>query len=167
MVLSAPRSASTWAANWLTSERVLCLHDPILQHRPEFFDSMPCDRLFGVACTALGLIPDFVNSHPARKVIVHRDLKQVNLSLISIGLTPLGPVWEHALEAIKGMHVAYEDLFDPQAAEVIYEHLTGLKFDAHRHEQLVDMHVEPAFEKIKIVPDRAKEFRKRLGAAVA
>lgn len=167
MVLSAPRSASTWAANWLTSDRVLCLHDPVFEHRPEFLDAVPCDRLLGVACTALALLPAFVNTHPAKKVIVHRDLSQVNNSLESIGLTALGRRWVHALEKIEGMHVAYEDLFDPEAAQVIYEHLTGLPFDASRHSQLCAMHVEPHFEKIKIVPERAKGFRQRLEKALA
>ena len=48
MVLSAPRSASTWAANWLTTEKTLCLHDPVLEHYPEDLDRIPCDRVLGV-----------------------------------------------------------------------------------------------------------------------
>jgi hypothetical protein len=165
MVLSAPRSASTWAANWLTTDRTLCLHDPILEHSPEDMDQLPCDRILGVACTGLALLPGFIRLHQARKVIVHRDLDEVNRSLVSIGLTPLGNVWNTALEQIQGMHVYYHDLFDPTHARRIYEHLTNLPFDAARHEQLCTMHVEPNFEKIKIKPERARDFRDRIHRA--
>lgn len=165
MVLSAPRSASTWVANWLTTERTLCLHDPILEHAPEALDDIKCDRALGLACTGLGLLPAFVNDHQARKVVVHRDFDEVNASLESIGLTRLGPQWNDAFRSIVGMHVYYEDLFRPAAARYIYEHLTGFLFDAERHANLVAMHVEPAFEKIKIKPERARDFRTRVERA--
>lgn len=166
MVLSAPRSGSTWVANWLTSERVLCLHDPILEHKPEDLDSLPTDRLFGIACTGLALLTAFVNAHPARKVIVHRDFKDINESLLSIGLTRVvSKRWSQALEAIEGLHVDYRDLFDPKRAAPIYEHLTRLPFDRLRHQQLTPMHIEPLFEHIKVVPERAREFRKRVAEA--
>jgi hypothetical protein len=165
MVLSAPRSASTWVANWLTTDRTLCLHDPILEHAPEAFDDIPCDRALGISCTGLALLPDFVNDHPARKVIVHRDLDQVNQSLESIGLTKLGPHWNDAFQTLVGMHVYYEDLFKPMAAKVIYEHLTGFLFDALRHRLLCDIYVEPRFERVKVRPERARDFRARIERA--
>lgn len=167
MVLSAPRSASTWAANWLTTERTLCLHDPVLEIDVDALDALRADRSLGIACTAMALLPDVVNAHPAHKVIVHRSLAEVNLSLESIGLTRLGPLWTRALDHIKGLHVYYEDLFNPLAASRMYYHLTGLPFDAARHEQLRAMYVEPAFEKVKVVADRARAFRDRLEAALA
>jgi hypothetical protein len=167
MVLSAPRSASTWTANWLTTAKTLCLHDPVLKHRPEDLDAIPCDRMLGLACTALALQPAFVNAHPAKKVIVHRDLKEVNRSLISIGFTRLGPIWTDALEKIEGLHVEYADLFTATYAPRIYKHLTGLSFDAARHEELMSMHIEPHFDKIILRPDRAREFRKRVQEALA
>jgi hypothetical protein len=165
MVLSAPRSASTWVANWLTTDKTLCLHDPILEYSPEDLDLIPCDRMLGVACTGLGLLTDFVNAHPALKVIVHRDLGQVNESLVSIGLSALGARWLSALDRIRGVHVCYEQLFDPHAAEQIQYQLTGLPFDAARHAQLCAMHVEPHFEKIQVKPDRARDFRARVDRA--
>lgn len=166
MVLSAPRSASTWVANWLTTERTLCLHDPILEHTPEALDALPCDRMLGVACTALALLPELINAHAARKVVVHRDLSEVNQSLTTLGLSSLGPVWVKALERIHGFHVYYEDLFDQFIAARVYEHLTELPFDGPRHALLRDMYVEPHFDKVKILPERVKAFRERLEAAL-
>jgi len=167
MVLSAPRSASTWVANWLTTDKTLCLHDPILEHKPEELDFLACDRMLGVSCTGLALLPDFVNAHPAKKVVLHRDMSEVDESLCSIGLTPLGISWRHALKNISGLHCYYDDVFDPIRAKPMYEYVTGLPFDAARHAQLIDMHVEPNFEKIRIVPDRARSFRERVERALA
>jgi hypothetical protein len=168
MVLSAPRSASTWVANWLTTERTLCLHDPILEHCVEDLDALPCDRLLGIACTATALLPAFVNAHAARKIVLHRDLGEVNRSLVSIGLTPLSPTWTRALDRIEGMHVDYGDLFEPvMAAEILSYLFPDAPFDAARHAQLCGMHVEPKFEKVKIKADRARDFRRRVAAALA
>ncbi len=167
MVLSAPRSASTWAANWLTTEKTLCLHDPVLEHAPEDFDQIPADRTLGVACTGLALLPGFLRLHPARKVIIHRPMDEIDQSLESIGLTKLGTQWLSALDAIGGYHVFYGDLFNPKEAAGIYEFLTKQPFDAARHEQLVAMHVEPQFERIKLKPDRARAFRDRIQRAFA
>lgn len=165
MVLSAPRSASTWAANWLTTEKTLCLHDPVLEHYPEDLDKIPCDRALGVACTGLALLPGFLRLHPSRKVIVHRPLDEIDQSLESIGLTKLGPQWDTALDQIGGFHVFYGDLFDIKEAAGIYEYLTHQRFDAARHEQLVAMHLEPNFAKVRIKPDRARAFRDRIQRA--
>jgi len=167
MVLSAPRSASTWVANWLTTERTLCLHDPVLEHRVEDLDTLHCDRMLGVSCTGMALLTDWVNAHPAKKVVLHRDLREINQSLQNIGLTKVGPAWDSALHKISaGMHVQFRDVFDPDCAKAIYEYLTGLPFDAARHRNLRGMHVEPNFDKVKVVPARAREFRHRIEEAL-
>jgi hypothetical protein len=167
MVLSAPRSASTWVANWLTTEKTLCLHDPVLEHRVEALDHLPCDRMLGVSCTGMALLTKFVNAHPAKKVVLHRDLREVNQSLYAIGLTKVGPAWDKALAKVDGaMHVQYADVFDPDCAKAIWEYLTGLPFDEPRHQLLRNMHVEPNFVKVKVVPERAREFRQRIEEAL-
>lgn len=167
MVLSAPRSASTWVANWLTTEQTLCLHDPVLEYRVESLDDLPCDRMLGVACTGMALLTDFVNAHPCRKVVLHKDLRDVNKSLCAIGLSKVGPAWSQALHRINaGMHIDYRDVFDPDCAKAIWEYLTQLPFDKTRHQNLRNMHVEPNFDKVKVVPERAREFRQRIEEAL-
>lgn len=168
MVLSAPRSASTWVANWLTTDKTLCLHDPVLEYAPEELDQLHCDRRLGVSCTGLALLPDFVNRHLARKVVIHRNLSEVNQSLVSTGLSPLSPLWKGALERIEADYrLHYHQLFDPANAKVIYEHLTSEPFDLVRFEQLRDMHVEPYFDQVRIKPERARDFRRRVAAVFA
>ena len=167
MVLSMPRSSSTWVANWLTTEKTLCLHDPILRYAAEEFDSIPCDRTLGIACTGTALLADFVNAHPARKLILHRDRDEVNRSLETIGLSALQKPWTRALDRLRGMHVYYTDLFDPVTAAPIYEYVTGQPMDTARHLELVAMHIEPHFERIQLKLDRARSFRERIERAFA
>lgn len=167
MVLSAPRSGSTWVSNWLTTEGSLCLHDPVLSHSPEDLDALPCDRMLGLSCTGLGLLPDFVNAHPARKVIIHRDFKEVNRSLLAIGLSPLPRSWEEALYKLDGKHVDFRDLFRSTTAAEIYQFLTGRPFDSARHSNLTRMHIDPEFGRVPITRDRTRDFRARVARALA
>lgn len=166
MLLGAPRSGTTWASNWLTTEKSLCLHDPLLEYDETELDAIECDRMLGVSCTALPLACDFVNAHPARKVIVHRDRRAIDASLVGIGLTPLGRHWNGALDRIEGVHVDYLAMFDPAEAGRIYEYLTGLPFDKARHAQLAQMYVEPAFDRVRVKPDRARALRSLVEAAL-
>ena len=167
MVLSAPRSGSTWVSNWLTTEHSVCLHDAVLDHRVDELDAVPCDRGLGIACTALALVPSYVNGHPARKVIVHRDRYAIDNSLLSIGCTRLGDEWNGALERLTGMHVAFEDLFDPSRARRIYEHLLQRPFDEPRHSLLTCMHIDPEFSRLVPRPGRARDFIARVVADLA
>ncbi len=167
MVLSAPRSASTWAANWLTTASTLCLHDPVLAYAPEELDKLYCDRRLGICCTALALLPDFVNQHPAKKVIVHRERCEVDASLISMGFSALGHAWDGALDRIHGMHVDYAELFDADAADAIHFELTGERLDRPRHRELCAMYVEPHFGNVRLRPERTRDFRRRVERAFA
>ncbi len=166
MVLGAPRSGTTWASNWLTTEKTLCLHDPLLIHAETELDDIPCDRLLGISCTALPLHADFVNAHPAPKVIVHRSREAIDQSLVAIGLTRLRAHWDGALNRLEGMHVDYRSLFQPKPARDIFEYLTHLPFDEARHRQLSEMYIEPKFDRVQVVPDRAVAFRRKVEAAL-
>lgn len=166
MVLSAPRSGSTWCANWLTSERTLCLHDPLLTFSERELDGIPCDRTLGIACTALPLLTDWVNKHPARKVILHRPMKEVNKSLRSIGLSELSERWDGVLDKIEGRHYEWSDMHKAHYAGAAYQFLTGLPFDAARWKLLVSLHVEPEFNRVHVKPDRARAFRRQIQDAL-
>lgn len=166
MVLSAPRSGSTWMSNWLTTEATLCLHDPILEHAPEDFDRIESDRMLGLSCSGLALLPDFVNDHPARKLIIHRPLDEINRSLGAIGLTPLGSRWQmDTLDKIEGLHVKFEHVFNTVLAARMHEHLTGRPIDKVRHAHLCRMHVDPEFSRVVIARDRTRDFRERVARA--
>jgi hypothetical protein len=148
MLLSAPRSASTWASAWLTTDTTLCLHDPLWRWHYTELDAIKSDKLLGIACTGVALFPDWVNAHPARKIILHRPLDEVDASLVKIGLTPCSAQWEGVLEKIRGVHLDWRDLFE--RPKDIYEYLLDRSFDAERHATLREMNIQPCFAALSI-----------------
>jgi hypothetical protein len=124
MMIGPPRSGTTWASVWLEA-----IHDPLWDC---YYQDL--DKKFGgsgICCTGLGLFPDWVNEHPCPKVILHRPAHEVKVSCI-VNHLPIPPAIIYKnLDRIKGMHVAWTELFsDP---EPIYRHLIGDGFDAAKH----------------------------------
>jgi hypothetical protein len=154
MVLGTPRSGTAWVANWLTTDRTLCLHDPLWTHHYSELDQMLFPgRRVGVACTGLALFPQYLEKHPARKVILHRPIEEVNASLTQMGMPALGEAWDGALDRIQGMHVPWTDVLNPDRADEIHQFLLRRRLDTDRHAMLTRFNVQMAFE--KIVPDRS------------
>jgi hypothetical protein len=156
MLLASPRSGTTWAANWLTTDTTLCLHDPLFTHHYSDLDQIKSNKRLGVSCTGLCLFPDFVNSHPARKVILHRDLREINRSLDAIGFPMITQQQHDKIDQIDGLHFDYKDIFTKPRS--IYEYLTGLPFDEERHALLLDIEMQPKFSGLKV----GKEVTRRL-----
>lgn len=151
MVIAAPRSGTAWCSNWLTTETSLCVHDPLFEHSPETWDSIPSDRQLGCACTGIATFPKFLRHHPARKVVLHRDMDEVNLSLHQMGLSRLhAEYWTDALRRVDGLHVHWRNLWENPRP--IWEHLMRTPFDAARHELLCKLNVQMDFERVKPNP---------------
>lgn len=136
MLLGAPRSGTAWAANWLTTDASLCLHEPLYAYTHEQLDSRIGSRQLGIACTVSALLN--VNRHPARKVILHRDPQEVRESMGRLGIP--GDYDFNALENMEGRHYHWSALFEEPAP--IYEYLLEYPFDAERHELLRGMNVQ-------------------------
>lgn len=155
MLVAAPRSGTTWASNWLTTDTTLCLHDPLWQRHYSTLDAIASPKTIGISCSGIALFPEWVNAHPARKVILHRDLKEIDASLERIGLTAISAQWEGVLERIDGVHLPWTDLWEnPQP---IYEYLLRKPFDAERHAELSQINMQPNFERLHI--DRSATSR--------
>lgn len=166
MLLSAPRSASTWASAWLTTDTSLCLHDPLWQHHYSDLDAIPsAHKRIGIACTGIALFPEFVNSHPAKKIILHRDIAEVDASLERIGLTSTHGTWEGVLDRIRGIHLPWTALFDDP--KHIYEYLLDRPFDAARHALLREINMQPAFAKLSIDRSATQRLIRELESARA
>jgi hypothetical protein len=167
MVLGGPRSATTWAANWLTTDTTVCLHDPLLEYKIEYLQRMSFDgKKFGISCTSSTLYPDWVNKQKCPKVVLTRDVHEINNSLRELGLVELIPAKHMArLAAIKdALFVPYEWLFHPSKAAFIAQHL-GVPFDITRHDVLMQMRVEPMWRRLNIGRDAAKQLIKRITEA--
>jgi hypothetical protein len=107
----------------------------------------------GVSCTGIWRWPEFVNEHPANKIVVMRDVDEVNAGLDEIGLPMLEPEAEQMLNNIEAPHIPFEHLFDVKEAEKIWNHLVGpVGFCPLRHAQLCEFLVQPNFMEIK--PDK-------------
>lgn len=138
MLLAAPRSATAWASNWLTTDRTLCLHDPLARWSLDELDKRWFkNRVLGIACTASALLPN-INEHVSRKVILHRDPREVRESMEQLGIP--GDYDFKALDRIEGRHYDWQQLFDDPAS--IYEFLLRLPFDAERHAELTALNVQ-------------------------
>lgn len=165
MIIGLPRSGTTWAANWLTTNDTFCLHDPLYKLHYSEWDTdrkhfpHPMDyRLIGASCTAIWRFPEYVNAHPANKIVVMRDFQEIQDSLDQLGLPQLNDDAPFQLEDIEAPRVQYTDLFDPERAPLIWEKLVGPGYCPHRHKALSEIHMEPFFEVIE--PDF--EVTKRL-----
>lgn len=152
MVIGLPRSGTTWLANWLTSADSYCLHDPLNKLHYEDWDNdnmyIPQDNRYrGVSCTGIWRWPLFLEFHPAKKLIIKRNKKDIVWSLrqknFDIDLTG-----HDRLDEIMGFHVWYEDLFIIEHAKEIWNYLIGTEFDEQRYKMLLEMHVEPEFKKV-------------------
>lgn len=155
MIISLPRSGSTWAANWLTTERALCVHDPLWTMPPDEIaqgvERLAPDRIRGIACTGLWRWPSWINAQPGRKLILRRDRGEVERSMQRLGLPRLPGLADRKLAAIKGTHIDWRALFDPEAARSIWDFLTDGRepFDQARHASLAAMRIEPKFEAVQ------------------
>ena len=141
MIIACPRSGTTWATNWLNTEKTRCYHDPLNYTHYRDLDSLPTKKILGIADTTLPWFPDWLNEHPARKVILDRNLDEINESLArECGMPPIAPEMIRRLHRIEGLHVNWTELFiNP---EPIWKHLVDMPFDKERHETLVKMNVQ-------------------------
>lgn len=162
MIIGAPRSGTAWAANWLTTERTLCFHDMLFTHDIEDLDALPCDRIRGLADTGLALFPRWLEAHPAKKIILRRDPKQIRASLRRVGLDEGTREWTLELRDIRGLHIDWQVLFTEP--ELIHHYLFGdeIPFDKARHEVLAKLNVQADFEKIDPDPVVTRRLLERM-----
>jgi hypothetical protein len=163
MVVALPRSATTWVSNWLTTDKTLCLHDPLYTCKLEDLDSLKSEKLLGISCTAIFRFNEYLDNHPARKLVIHRDLDEINASLRDeLGVNTFTEAQDDSLYDIDGLHVTYNQLFDTSFAKTMYEHLLELPFDEERYNYLVGLNIQPNFGTIKFDKEVLNDFRKRM-----
>lgn len=144
MIVGLPRSGTAWLANWFTTERSICWHEPLWTRPLAELDEMKGAGLFGIADTLLAMMDvGALNQHPAKKLIVHRELDEVNKSLVKAGL-PGAMRDEHkwTLDEIGGYHIAFHDLWTVEKFKPAAEWLLPIPFDTARYSLLRDLRVE-------------------------
>ena len=129
----------------------------------EELDILQTDKLLGISCTGLWEYPKFLQEHKARKIILHRDLKDVNDSLVNeIETNPISEDKAKVLDSIDGMHVQFNDLFNPDTAKTIYEYALNKPFDPVRHAYLVEMNIQPNFGMLFVKKEVLRDFKRRI-----
>jgi len=138
-VIALPRSGTAWAANFLTTDQSLCLHDPLAD--------MPLDELKqhagGISCTAIWMHPEFVYDNIKRWVILERDISEVNQYALDVGYPPINESAINMFRQLRGPRMSYKSLFAESSARDIFEYLLPEhKFDASRHKLLASLTIE-------------------------
>jgi hypothetical protein len=116
------------------------------------FGSVSGKTSTGISCTGIWRWPEWVNAHPAEKLIVYRDFKDIQRSLISNGFPTLDEDEKLALDRIQGSRVHFNDLFEISMLETMWSLLSKEPFDERRAEALVGMNVDPHFPMVKEDP---------------
>jgi len=163
MVIGLPRSGTAWAANWLTTDTSLCLHDPLFERHYSELDAINSRKRLGVSCTGLFNWPDWLNAHPARKIVLHRPLREINESLEQCGLANMDEEAVRKLERVNGRHFDWRAIFDDPAT--IYEYLIEKPFDPERHAELVKLNVQRDFGRIVVSKQVTKMLMQEVMAA--
>ncbi len=166
-VIGLPRSGTTWAANWLTTDRSLCLHDPLANHTLDELASFRIPgKLCGIACTALWRAPEWVAKNVKRVLLIDRDPDDLNESLRAIGLFEMPDQDIQMFMDMPGQRADMAQLFDQKFAEDIWHTLVpSLEFDAQRHELLTGFMVNPYFAGWEPNPAAVRDWARRVQEA--
>lgn len=160
MVIGAPRSGTAWAANWLTTEKAICWHEPLFTRHLDDLDQEIVGRPLGIADTGIALFPGYLKTHPAKKVILHRNVTEINQSLERMGLAKLDHHWPQCLHDIDGLHVDWHVMFDSPG--IIHHYLFGTEPDYRRHSVLRRLNVQADFQKIDPDPKVVRQLLERM-----
>lgn len=164
MILGYPRSATTWMANLFTTDRSVCVHDPLETHTvPELHDLRVPGRTLGISCTGIWLDSALVKRYSCPKVVILRDIDVCNRELAAIGLPELSPILARRLLAVDAMRVPFEGLWDEDVMRQVWEHLLPtVSFDVIRYRLLREFSIQPRFEVLQANPEATRDFVRRV-----
>lgn len=142
MVIGLPRSGTAWLSNLLTTDTSICLHEAFLDHTIDDLDAMDMFGKFGIAETSAFKYVKEINSHNAKKIIVERDLTNINLSLFNLDLPIMLEPCLDLLNSIDGYRIQYHELFVYEKMAKAYEFLIDKKLSYDRHKMLCNLNVQ-------------------------
>jgi hypothetical protein len=142
MVLGLPRSGTAWLANLLTTQKSLCKHEALWKNSLDDLSNISYAVSFGISETSGFSMVDEINAHSARKLIVRRDLTEINDSLQELGIPKMNQDHMDKLLSISGYHIDFKDIFDYGKMAEAYEFLLHSHLEPYRHEFLCDMNIQ-------------------------
>lgn len=156
MIIGLPRSGTTWAANWLSTDDCLVQHDPLYRAHYTAWDA----KFQAVSCTGIWRWPEWVNAQKCPKIILHRPEAEIMSSLEKLGISDaIQPGDAKKLEDIAGFHVHWSHMTTswPEACRAWDFVRRDPEFNLARWQAHVEMNVQPALQHIR--PDRAATAR--------
>lgn len=156
MIIGLPRSGTTWLANLLSTADTICVHDPLYYAHYTEFDTLfntryPGFTTYGLSCTGIWRWLEWLNDHPAKKIILHNDFSSIQNSLADMGLPLLEPNAPSFLHKISGVHVETQEVFENiKCVKKLWSLATPEPFNEHRYRHLLDMYIQPSFERISL-----------------
>ena len=159
VVLGLPRSGTTWLANWLTTDRTLCLHDPFSDGLPETWAGD--ERTFGISCTGAYMFPRWLGSLSCPVAVIERPVRDCDASAASIGFPSVESI-SGALASIDAPRWKFEELWAEDRARALWDHLLPqIRFDSLRYRLLRRMQVQPYMPAWSYVPGVFEEMMRR------
>lgn len=167
-IIAMPRSGTSWAANWLTGHRHICLHDPLpdytLDDLLQWAYRNPKET--GISCTAIWAHPEWVSANIRRWIVIDRPQHEIQASLAEMGLAPMPQDAFDQFRAMPGRRYQFEDLFKPETAAEIQHHLLPhVPFDLDRHRELCKLEINPRFQALHPNPKAVHEWIERVRQA--
>lgn len=159
LVIGLPRSSTTWIANWLTTDRSLCLHDPFAFGLPE---QWPRDaRRFGISCTGAYLFPKWMAALKCPIAVIERNPDDCDASLARMAWGDVSGCVEPFMAA-PGQRFRWSALWDEDKARELWDFLMpGLAFDSIRYRMLTEIQVQPHMAKWSWEPAVFDEMKRR------
>lgn len=142
MVIALPRSGTAWAANLLTTDTSVCLHEAFMEFSIDELDSFKWPHKLGIAETSGAFCADEINKHPAKKLVIERPIAEINQSAKKLDLPELTEHAKSLLDKVNGYKIDYKSLFDYKEMSKAYKFLLEKDLDPMRHALLCNLHIE-------------------------
>jgi hypothetical protein len=151
MVLALPRSGTAWAANLLTTDTSLCIHEAFMDHSIDDLDTRSYDGMLGIAETSAFIRVDELNLHSAKKLIIDRPFDEINKSIAELGFKAMPSYSADLMIQLKGYRIAYKDLFNYEIMSEAYYYLLRKELNQKRHKMLCQMNIQntAAIERVR------------------
>lgn len=166
MVLSGPRSGTTWVSQLLTTDTTLCLHDPLVEHTMAEIEGFEArGKRIGVADTGAIFFPEQTAAHRARKVVLWRDPAEINASMRALGHQEIDAAQYNRWRARWPTECVYhwrQIFHEPAAADICAQ--LDVPFCKYRFRELVKVNMQPEYSRLPVNPAAVQELMDRVKA---
>lgn len=146
MIMGLPRSRTAWLSYFMTTENTFCYHELVgsCTSLEEIKNKLqlPKYEIVGFSDTCGHLIHE---EFTCPKIIIHRDIEEVNTSLQKLYCTKISflsllETENKRLQKVQGLHIEFEEI--DSSLKQIWEYCTDIPFDKNRASLLINMNIQ-------------------------